>query len=175
MVALATNLGFPRIGPRRELKASLEAYWAGKTSGADLQTSAADIRSTYWRAQAELGFDHIPSGDFSLYDHVLDTAVLVGAIPDRYQTVGPVDPLDRYFAMARGGTIGGKSVTALEMTKWFDTNYHYLVPELSVWATVRPLVHETRGRVPPGGRHRHHDSSRHPRACVIPHAVEARR
>jgi 5-methyltetrahydropteroyltriglutamate--homocysteine methyltransferase len=131
MVALATNLGFPRIGPRRELKASLEAYWAGKTSGADLQTSAADIRAHTWRAQAELGFDHIPSGDFSLYDHVLDTAVLVGAIPDRYQTVGPVDPLDRYFAMARGGTIGGKSVTALEMTKWFDTNYHYLVPELS--------------------------------------------
>ncbi len=131
MVVLATNLGFPRIGPHRELKSSLEAYWAGKASVDDLQAKAAEIREDVWRAHAELGFDHIPSGDLSLYDHVLDTAVLVGAIPERYQGAGPVDALDRYFAMARGGTLGGKSVTALEMTKWFDTNYHYLVPELS--------------------------------------------
>ena len=131
MVVHATNLGFPRIGPRRELKASLEAYWAGKSSAGDLQTSAAEVREHVWRSHAELGIDHIPSGDFSLYDHVLDTAVLVGAIPERYQATARVDPLDRYFAMARGGILGGKSVTALEMTKWFDTNYHYLVPELT--------------------------------------------
>ena len=130
MVVLATNLGFPRIGPHRELKSSLEAYWAGKISADDLQATAAGIREHIWRAHVNLGIDHVPSADFSLYDHVLDTAVLVGAIPERYQAMGPVDGLDRYFAMARGGTIGGKSVTALEMTKWFDTNYHYLVPEL---------------------------------------------
>ena len=130
MAVLATNLGFPRIGPHRELKSSLEAYWAGKISADDLQATAAGIREHIWRAHVNLGIDHVPSGDFSLYDHVLDTAVLVGAIPERYQAMGPVDGLDRYFAMARGGTIGGKSVTALEMTKWFDTNYHYLVPEL---------------------------------------------
>jgi 5-methyltetrahydropteroyltriglutamate--homocysteine methyltransferase len=130
MAVLATNLGFPRIGPHRELKSSLEAYWAGKISADDLQARAAGIREHIWRAHVDLGIDHVPSGDFSLYDHVLDTAVLVGAIPERYQVMGPVDRLDRYFAMARGGTVGGKSVTALEMTKWFDTNYHYLVPEL---------------------------------------------
>ena len=88
MVVLATNLGFPRIGPHRELKSSLEAYWAGKSSDSDLQASAAEVREHAWRLHAELGVDHIPSGDFSLYDHVLDTAVLVGAIPERYQGAG---------------------------------------------------------------------------------------
>ena len=130
MAVLATNLGFPRIGPYRELKKSLEAYWAGRTSATDLQASAAELRERVCRFQADSGMDHVPSGDFSLYDHVLDAAVLVGAVPERYRNVGDVDPLDRYFAMARGGTLGGRSVTALEMTKWFDTNYHYLVPEL---------------------------------------------
>ena len=130
-MVLATNLGFPRIGPHRELKSSLEAYWAGKSSAGELESSAGAVREGVWRVHAELGVDHIPSGDFSLYDHVLDMAVLVGAIPERYHDAGPVDPLDRYFAMASGGTLGGKSVTALEMTKWFDTNYHYLVPELT--------------------------------------------
>ena len=130
-MVLATNLGFPRMGPHRELKSSLEAYWAGNATAGELQSSAAALREGVWRVHADLGVDHIPSGDFSLYDHVLDTAVLVGAVPERYRVAGPVDPLDRYFAMARGGTLGGKSVTALEMTKWFDTNYHYLVPELT--------------------------------------------
>ncbi len=109
MVVHATNLGFPRIGPRRELKASLEAYWAGKSSAGDLQTSAAEVREHVWRSHAELGIDHIPSGDFSLYDHVLDTAVLVGAIPERYQATARVDPLDRYFAMARGAFSAGRA------------------------------------------------------------------
>jgi 5-methyltetrahydropteroyltriglutamate--homocysteine methyltransferase len=131
MVVLATNLGFPRMGPRRELKSSLEAYWAGKESAADLQATASEIRERVWRFHTEVGIDHIPSGDFSLYDHVLDTAVLLGAIPERYRVAGEVDRLEQYFAMARGGSLAGRSVTALEMTKWFDTNYHYLVPELT--------------------------------------------
>ncbi|HUB72057.1 MAG TPA: 5-methyltetrahydropteroyltriglutamate--homocysteine S-methyltransferase [Acidimicrobiales bacterium] len=131
MGVLATNLGFPRIGPHRELKSSLEAYWAGKTSAADLRAATARLREEAWLTQASLGLDHVPSGDFSLYDHVLDTAVLVGAVPERFAAAGPVDALDLYFAMARGGALGGSSVTALEMTKWFDTNYHYLVPELT--------------------------------------------
>jgi 5-methyltetrahydropteroyltriglutamate--homocysteine methyltransferase len=130
MVALATNLGFPRMGPHRELKRSLESYWSGQTSATELETSAAELRERHWRWQAALGIDHIPSGDFSLYDHVLDTAILVGAVPHRYQVADPGVPLDRYFAMARGGTLGTVSVPALEMTKWFTTNYHYLVPEL---------------------------------------------
>lgn len=130
MAVLATNLGFPRIGPRRELKKALEDYWSGKASAADLHTTAARIRESTWRFHAEVGIDHIPSGDFSLYDHVLDAALLVGAVPDRYRATGDVDQLDLYFAMARGGSLDGRNVTALEMTKWFDTNYHYLVPEL---------------------------------------------
>ena len=77
--------------------------------------------------------------------------MLVGAIPERHQAMGPVGGLDRYFAMARGGTIGGKSATALEMTKWFDTNYHYLVPELRTGQRFTLCVHQARGRVPPGG------------------------
>jgi 5-methyltetrahydropteroyltriglutamate--homocysteine methyltransferase len=130
MPVSATNLGFPRIGPRRELKRSLEAYWAGRASADDLARSAAELRANVWRFHAQVGIDHIPSGDFSLYDHVLDTAVMVGAFPERHDPAGPVDPLERYFALARGGQLAGQSVTALEMTKWFDTNYHYLVPEL---------------------------------------------
>lgn len=130
MPVLATNLGFPRMGPRRELKTALEAYWAGKIDASELQASASELRKGVWGFHAEVGIDHIPSGDFSLYDHVLDAAVAVGAIPERYRSVDEIDPLDRYFAMARGGSLGGRGVTALEMTKWFDTNYHYLVPEI---------------------------------------------
>ena len=131
MGVLASNLGFPRMGVHRELKKSLESYWAGKVPAVDLEQTAAGLRERHWQLQVGLGIDHVPSGDFSLYDHVLDTAVTVGAVPERYQ-VGPgTSSLDRYFAMARGGALEGRSVTALEMTKWFDTNYHYLVPELS--------------------------------------------
>jgi 5-methyltetrahydropteroyltriglutamate--homocysteine methyltransferase len=117
------------MGSSRELKGLLESYWAGEESEVELEAGAAELRARHWRLQAGLGIDHVPSGDFSLYDHVLDTAMLVGAVPDRYHV--DAAPLDRYFAMARGGRLGGKSVTALEMTKWFDTNYHYLVPELT--------------------------------------------
>jgi 5-methyltetrahydropteroyltriglutamate--homocysteine methyltransferase len=134
-VSVAT-LGFPRIGPRRELKTALEAYWSGKTGKADLLDSAARLRAQAWARQRDLGCDHIPSNDFSFYDHVLDTAAMVGAIPAAYGwTGGPID-LDTYFAMARGsedhaacGHGHGHGMAAAEMTKWFDTNYHYLVPE----------------------------------------------
>ena len=126
----ATNLGFPRIGPLRELKRALEGYWAGRRSAVELQRDAAELRSQRWCRQRDLGIDHIPSNDFSFYDHVLDTAVMVGAVPDRYRGEDGAIDLDAYFAMARGGDLHGRSVSALEMTKWFDTNYHYIVPEL---------------------------------------------
>jgi 5-methyltetrahydropteroyltriglutamate--homocysteine methyltransferase len=127
----ATNLGFPRVGPHRGLKRALEGYWAARHSARELQHATTELRRQRWSRQRDIGLDHIPSNDFSLYDHVLDTAVMAGAVPDRYRReAGEVD-LDAYFAMARGGTLRGKDVAALEMTKWFDTNYHYIVPEVS--------------------------------------------
>ncbi len=123
----AANLGYPRIGKRRELKRALEAYWAGKESSEALLATAAQLRQESWRFQQQAGLDLIPSGDFSLYDHVLDTIALVGAVPPRFGwTEGQVD-LETYFTMARGA----EGVPALGLTKWFDSNYHYLVPELS--------------------------------------------
>ena len=131
-----STLGFPRIGRRRELKFALESYWAGKSSQAELLDVAAAIRKANWVDQLDRGVTNIPSNDFSLYDHVLDTAVMVGAVPDAYGWTGGEVSLDTYFAMARGSADGGAcgcgghgSATALEMTKWFDTNYHYMVPE----------------------------------------------
>ena len=131
-MATTANLGFPRIGPHRELKWAVEAYWGGRTDAGELQRRAAGLRRANWEFQRDAGITHIPSNDFSLYDHVLDTTVMVGAVPPRYGTAdGDVD-LDTYFAMARGraAAIGDPGVQAMEMTKWFDTNYHYLVPEL---------------------------------------------
>lgn len=122
-MVLATNLGFPRIGVDRELKKALESYWKGKSSRDDLLKTAKDLRLRHWRMQKDAGLDHIPSNDFSLYDHVLDTACLIGCTPKRY---GGKNGLDAYFAMARGD----EKTPAMEMTKWFDTNYHYIVPEL---------------------------------------------
>jgi 5-methyltetrahydropteroyltriglutamate--homocysteine methyltransferase len=140
MKTVTHNLGFPRIGRNRELKKALESFWAEKSSEADLLSTARHIRETNWRMQKDAGLDLIPSNDFSLYDHVLDTCELVGAIPERFHWSGNKLPLATYFAMARGssgdsaaclgcGKIHGAH--ALEMTKWFDTNYHYLVPELT--------------------------------------------
>jgi 5-methyltetrahydropteroyltriglutamate--homocysteine methyltransferase len=128
--APATNLGFPRIGARRELKRSLEDYWSGEKTAGDLAHDASELRKTHWNLQRACGIDHIPSNDFSLYDHVLDTAVMVGAIPDRYRNASGGLDLDSYFAMARGRA-GPLALSALEMTKWFDTNYHYIVPEIA--------------------------------------------
>lgn len=126
------SLGVPRIGLRRELKFALEDYWAGKSDVAALQSVAGHLRAEAWAQQKTLGIDILPSNDFSLYDHVLDTSVMVGAIPALYGWRGGEVPLDTYFAMARGsrGDTGG-DLPALEMTKWFDTNYHYMVPEFS--------------------------------------------
>jgi 5-methyltetrahydropteroyltriglutamate--homocysteine methyltransferase len=126
---LSHNLGFPHLGAARELKRATEGYWSGKVSQADLLKTGATLRERHWRLQRDAGIDLVPSNDFSYYDRVLDTCALVGAVPKRYGwTGGPVD-LDTYFAMARGVQAGGRDVTAMEMTKWFDTNYHYIVPE----------------------------------------------
>ncbi len=125
-----TNLGFPRIGARRELKHALESYWRGETDAAQLLATAAALRARHWRLQREAGVDVPPSNDFSLYDQVLDTAFLFDAIPERYRALAGRSPLQAYFAMARGLQRDGVDLHALEMTKWFDTNYHYLVPEL---------------------------------------------
>jgi 5-methyltetrahydropteroyltriglutamate--homocysteine methyltransferase len=134
------TLGTPRIGPRRELKLALESYWAGKSSEAQLLEAAAGLRAANWARQKSLGVTVIPSNDFSLYDHVLDTSVMVGAIPEAYGWKGGPVPLKTYFAMARGAqgeahgadcghAHHGHGAAAQEMTKWFDTNYHYMVPE----------------------------------------------
>ncbi|WP_369726395.1 5-methyltetrahydropteroyltriglutamate--homocysteine S-methyltransferase [Bradyrhizobium sp. LLZ17] len=128
------TLGTSRIGPRRELKFALESYWAGKSSEAELLEAGSGLRAANWARQKSRGATVIPSNDFSLYDHVLDTSLMVGAIPDVYGwTEGPVS-LKTYFTMARGAQDGGHAqhgpgVAAQEMTKWFDTNYHYMVPE----------------------------------------------
>src|SRR5205823_955706 len=126
---IAHNLGFPPLGPNRELKRATEGYWSSKVSRTDLLRTGAALRAAHWGLQRDAGLDLIPSNDFSYYDRVLDTSAMVAAVPARYGwSGGPVD-LDTYFAMARGVQAGGRDVTAMEMTKWFDTNYHYLVPE----------------------------------------------
>jgi 5-methyltetrahydropteroyltriglutamate--homocysteine methyltransferase len=144
MAVTVATLGFPRIGPRRELKTALESYWSGKIDQAALLAAAADLRSKAWGRQRDLGAGIIPSNDFSLYDHVLDTTAMAGAIPPIYGWTGGEVGLETYFAMARGaqGEVahegcshghahGDEGVPAAEMTKWFDTNYHYLVPEFT--------------------------------------------
>ena len=143
MTIQTANLGFPRIGKNRELKFALDRYFAGKLSQKELIATANDLQLRHWKLQAEKGIDIIPSNDFSFYDHVLDHAVMVGVIPQGYGWAsGPVT-LESYFALARG-TAGSNqalgidpeakwqdNMPALEMTKWFDTNYHYLKPEFS--------------------------------------------
>ncbi len=130
-MAQANIVGYPRIGKHRELKRATEGYWSGKVSAEELAETAASIRKANWETQREAGIDCIPSNDFSLYDQVLDTIAMTGAVPERYHWQGGMVDLDTYFAMARGAQREGLDVTALEMTKWFDTNYHYLVPEFS--------------------------------------------
>src|ERR1700742_2191469 len=120
----ATVVGSPRIGPKRELKRATEGYWAGRTSRADLENIAATLRRDTWKGLLDAGLDSVPVNTFSYYDQVLDTAVMLGALPARAAQIP--DDLDRYFAAARGN----KDVAPLEMTKWFDTNYHYIVPEI---------------------------------------------
>jgi len=128
MMIKTHNLGFPRIGSHRQLKFALESYWKGNTNEANLQQQAQTLRQTHWQLQRDL--DWIPVGDFSFYDHVLDTSALVGNLPSRSDSAA--NSLDRYFQVARGqshATSHCQHVAAGEMTKWFDTNYHYIVPE----------------------------------------------
>ncbi|MFC5863737.1 5-methyltetrahydropteroyltriglutamate--homocysteine S-methyltransferase [Acidicapsa dinghuensis] len=136
------NLGFPRMGRQRELKFALEGYWAGKRTEGELLEVTRRLRAEHWQLQRAAGIDFIPSNDFSLYDQVLDMLVLLGVTPKRFGT-GQVT-LERYFAMARNS----RKQTAMEMTKWFDTNYHYLVPEwsegLSFVVDMTKLLNEVR-------------------------------
>jgi 5-methyltetrahydropteroyltriglutamate--homocysteine methyltransferase len=133
MSVKAINLGFPRIGLARELKRALERHWKDACSTEDLLETARQLRLHHWRLQRAAGIDLIPCNDFSLYDHVLDTACLLGCVPSRYRLQGEmVDPAT-YFSMARGSD----DAAAMEMTKWYDTNYHYLVPEFEAGAQYR--------------------------------------
>ncbi|KAL9230821.1 hypothetical protein vseg_006121 [Gypsophila vaccaria] len=119
-------VGYPRMGPKRELKFALESFWDGKSSAEDLKKVAADLRSSIWKQMADVGIKYIPSNTFAYYDQVLDTTAMLGAVPPRYGWNGGEIGFDVYFSMARGNA----TVPAMEMTKWFDTNYHYIVPEL---------------------------------------------
>lgn len=126
------NLGYPRIGSNRELKKASELYWAGKISADELIDTGKEIRLKNWKLQSDTGVDLIPSNDFSFYDQVLDLTLTVGAIPERYYEFAKSNSsLDLYFVMARGAQKNGQDVVAMEMTKWFDTNYHYIVPEFT--------------------------------------------
>ncbi|MCG3200873.1 MAG: 5-methyltetrahydropteroyltriglutamate--homocysteine methyltransferase [Gammaproteobacteria bacterium] len=129
-MVIAHTLGFPRIGARRELKWALEDYWSGKMDAGALQTAARDLRRRHWDLQRHAGLDLVTAGDFSLYDHVLDVTTLVGAVPARFGAADGLIDLDTYFRMARGRAPRGRDAPACAMTKWFDTNYHYIVPEL---------------------------------------------
>ncbi len=128
-MVLATNLGFPRIGDMRQLKKAVESYWKGQSSIDELLNTGKELRSHNWKLQADAGIKHIPSNDFSFYDQVLDMITTLGLVPKRYNWSGEQIDLDTYFAMARGAQKDGIDVTAMEMSKWFDTNYHYIVPE----------------------------------------------
>ncbi|KAA3487470.1 5-methyltetrahydropteroyltriglutamate--homocysteine methyltransferase-like [Gossypium australe] len=119
-------VGYPRMGPKRELKFALESFWDKKSSAEDLKKVAADLRSSIWKQMSGAGIKYIPSNTFSYYDQVLDTTSMLGAVPPRYNWTGGEIGYDTYFSMARGNA----SVPAMEMTKWFDTNYHFIVPEL---------------------------------------------
>lgn len=124
-----TLLGYPRIGRYRELKKACEAFWSEKIDETTLQQTATEIKKDNWLQQQNLGIDLIPSNDFSFYDQVLDACLTFGCVPKRYNNIDKSNYLELYFAMARGLQKDAIDVTAMEMTKWFDTNYHYIVPE----------------------------------------------
>src|ERR1041385_5874022 len=129
-MTIASNLGFPPPGAARELKRATEGYWSGKVTREQLLATGAELRRRHWQLQRDIGVSRIPANDFSFYDRMLDTCAMVGAVPPRYGWSGKWMDADTYFAMARGSQGKGRDVTAMEMTKWFDTNYHYIVPEL---------------------------------------------
>ena len=137
-MALSHSLGFPRIGRDRELKKALEAYWKGELNEAGLQAVGRELRANHWQIQKDAGIDLLPVGDFAWYDQVLTHSLTFGVIPQRFRPHSGKPTLDTLFGMARGvsqntccGTAHGQSTSAQELTKWFDTNYHYLVPEFS--------------------------------------------
>jgi len=138
---LTQNLGYPRIGSQRQLKKACEQYWSGKMSRIDLFAVARSIRAENWKIQQDAGIDLIPCNDFSFYDHVLDASMMLGVIPKQYSAVlsqaNGNHEIDLYFAMARGYQKDGLDITAMEMTKWFDTNYHYIVPEFTAGQQFR--------------------------------------
>ena len=124
-------LGFPRIGAQRELKFALESFWRNEITADDLSKIGADLRRRHWALQADAGLDFVSAGDFSYYDQMLDLAVLLGATPARFGFGATQLSRSQYFELSRGNT----AQPAMEMTKWFDTNYHYLVPELDQSST----------------------------------------
>ncbi|MBV2180166.1 MAG: 5-methyltetrahydropteroyltriglutamate--homocysteine S-methyltransferase [Castellaniella sp.] len=132
------NLGFPRVGAARELKRVQEAYWAGKGDQASLLETGRELRARHWAVQAQAGLQWVPVGDFAWYDHILEWTTLLGAVPARFGQAddAPVE-LDTLFRMGRGRAPSGTPAAACEMTKWFDTNYHYIVPELHPGQTYR--------------------------------------
>jgi len=134
---IAHNLGFPRIGANRELKFALENYWRGEIGCDELESIGRELRERHWKLQRDAGLDLVPVGDFSLYDQVLDHSALFGVVPERFGWDGGEIDLDLYFRMARGRAPSGEPAAACEMTKWFDTNYHYLVPELKAGQQFR--------------------------------------
>jgi 5-methyltetrahydropteroyltriglutamate--homocysteine methyltransferase len=133
----ATSLGFPRVGLHRELKKALEDYWKGQSSKVALLSVGAELRARHWKLQQDAGLEHVPSNDFSYYDQILDMSCTLGCIPQRYGWKGGTIDMDLYFAMARGRQTAADDVTAMEMSKWFDTNYHYLVPEFASHQTFK--------------------------------------
>ncbi len=128
---LTHTLGFSRMGKERELKKALEAFWRGEIDGDSLESAAGNLRLRHWELQKNAGIDVLPAGDFSLYDHILDMTAMLGAVPERYAFSGDRLNLETYFLMARGGVVDGKGVAPMEMSKWFDSNYHYIVPEFT--------------------------------------------
>jgi 5-methyltetrahydropteroyltriglutamate--homocysteine methyltransferase len=157
--SLTTHVsGYPRIGEKRELKQALEAFWQARLDAAGLDTLARDLRLRHWQEQAAAGLSFVATNDFSLYDGILDLACTFGAIPERFGPAASPVTLERYFRMARGRSRegGAPDVLPLELTKWFDTNYHYLVPELSpgqaFHLTWDKPVRETREAIAAGFR-----------------------
>jgi len=129
-MVVSTVLGFPRIGAKRELKKATEGYWSGKVTAEELQKVGKDLRAHNWKLQKDAGVDVIPSNDFSFYDHILDASQLFNVVPERYAKY-ELSKLDEFFAMGRGLQRDGVDVPALEMVKWFDSNYHYVRPTFS--------------------------------------------
>lgn len=147
-------LGFPRIGAGRELKKALETYWKGASTREALEATCRMLKLRHWGIQESVGLSYVATGDFSLYDHVLDVTAMIGAIPERFGNVSASPGLDSYFRMARGDAAA--NVPAMEMTKWFNTNYHYIVPEIfpsfSPSLASRRIVEDTREAIKAGYR-----------------------